>query len=122
MNYQQVTTDSARRCLAVLQESREPIVAADIAKRLGLAGSRESQRRRVRAMIKHLRDKAAAKIVATLGGGYMLTEDEQIWRDYLEGKLIDAKRIIGRAAEKKKKVIADKKGQGFLFAPSMAGA
>ena len=121
MDYQQVTSDTARRCLAVLADADQPVVAADIAKRLHLSGGRETQRRHVRAIIKHLRDEAAAKIVATLGGGYMITADDAIWREYLEGKLIDAKRIIGRTAEKKRKVIADRKGQGFLFAPSMAG-
>lgn len=117
MDNLQVTSGDGQGCLAILADSGEPIVAADIARRLHLAGSRETQRRRVRAIIKHLRDETGAKIVATLGGGYMITDDEKIWREYLDGKLIDAKRIIGRAAQKKRKVIADKKGQGFLFAP-----
>jgi len=121
MDNLQVTSDTARNCLAVLADADQPVVAADIAKMLHLAGSRETQRRRVRAIVKLLRDEASAKIVATLGGGYMITDDDAIWREYLEGKLIDAKRIIGRAAEKKRKVIADRKGQGFLFAPGAIG-
>ncbi len=120
MSHLQLESGQCRECLAILKNRNTPIVAADIAKQLKLAGNRETRRRRVRAIIKHLRDECGAKIVATLGGGYMITDDDRIWQEYLEGKLIDAKRIIGSASAKKRKAITNRKGQGFLFAPGMA--
>jgi biotin operon repressor len=110
-----VTTDCAAKCLSILKSIREPIVAADLAVRLGLEGERETQRRHVRAIVKHLRE-SGAKIVASLQGGYWLTEDDDTWKDYLAGRAIDGKRIIAEASRKKRQ-ICDKDGQGILFMP-----
>jgi hypothetical protein len=109
-----ITTDQAAECLELLARAAEPIVAARIAVYLGLAGNRESKRRHVRAIIKHLRDNGAM-IVANLQGGYWLTNDEITWRDYLEGRQIDAKKTLGQTHKQIK--IADQTGQGLLFAP-----
>lgn len=109
-----ITSDEVVRCLVILRAATKPIVAADIAKQLGLRGRRESQRRHVRAIVKHLRDEDGQMIVATLGGGYYLTDDESLWRDYLEGRQIDAKQILGKT-HKQKKALTDSAGQGLLF-------
>lgn len=109
-----VTTLEAGRCLQILQAANGPIVAAELARKLGLAGCRETQRRRVREIVKHLKDNSGAMIVASLQSGYWLTEDEQLWRDYLLHRQIDAKRILGET-HKRKKMLADPSGQGRLF-------
>jgi biotin operon repressor len=111
-----ITTDQAAKCLELLTRAAEPIVAANIAGLLGLPGNRETKRRHVRALIKHLRDNGSL-IVANLQGGYWLTEDIQIWRDYLEGRQIEAKTILGKTG-RQKKILRDKAGQEFLFVPN----
>ena len=112
MNKANITTLEAARCLSLLETAAEPMVAAKLARRLRLAGSRETQRRHVRAVVKYLRDNGS-HIVATLTGGYWLTENDEIWRDYLEGRQIDAKRILGETHKRKR--IAGSQGQGTLF-------
>jgi len=99
--------------LNILELAEEPIVAAELAQRLYLTGSRETQRRHVREIIKHLRDNSS-QIIATLWGGYYLTADLKLWRDYLEGRQIDAKRILGQT-HKRKRMLTDAAGQGTLF-------
>lgn len=89
---------------------KEPIVAADLAAKLNLFGSRETQRRKVRALIKELRDEGQW-IVASLWCGYFLTSDFSLWRDYLEGRKIDAKRIFAEVHKRKKVIL----GQRNLF-------
>jgi len=111
-----ITTTETAYCLTLLKAENEAITAAALAVRLGLSGNRETQRRHVRELIKHLRD-SGSRIVATLSEGYFLTSDDSLWRDYLEGKQIDAKRIIGESA-RRKRVLVDSQGQGFLFAPN----
>jgi biotin operon repressor len=108
-----ITTLEAAKCLSFLESAAAPIVAAELAKKLRLSGSHETQRRHVRAIIKYLRDNGS-QIVATLQGGYFLTEDPVLWRDYLEGRQIDAKRILGET-HKRKKMLTDSQGQGVLF-------
>ncbi len=110
-----VTTFEAAGCLGLLKNANGPMVAAEIARVLGLGGKRETQRRHVRAIVKCLRD-AGEWIVATLQGGYMVTDDADVWKDYNEGQQIDAKRILG-VTGKRKKIIADSAGQGLLFKP-----
>jgi len=100
--------------MSLLQRCEAPITAVDIAAAMHLGGKRETQRRHVRAVIKHLRDNCGARIVATLQGGYFLTDDEKLWRDYLEGRQINAKRILGNTHNKKR--ITGQDGQGLLFA------
>jgi len=109
-----ITTGQAAECLEMLKKATEPIVAARIAVYLGLAGNRESKRRHVRAIIKQLRENGSM-IVANLQGGYWLTNDENIWRDYLEGRQIEAKKVLGETHKQKK--LVDQTGQGLLFAP-----
>ncbi len=113
MSRPNITTFEAARCLSLLESAEGPIVAAELAQRLYLAGSRETQRRHVRAIVKHLRDNGS-QIIATLQGGYFLTQDSQVWRDYLEGRQIDAKRVLGET-HKRKRMLTDAAGQGVLF-------
>ena len=117
MSEPNITTEETAQCLRLLQAAAEPIVAADLAARLGLSGSRETRRRHVRAIIKHLRDNGS-HIIATLWGGYLLTDDLPLWRDYNDGRQIDAKRILA-VTHKRKKMIQDRTGQGFLYGPRM---
>jgi biotin operon repressor len=113
MNQVNVTSNEAAACLALLKSGGRPRVAADIAEILRLGGSRESQRRHVRAIIKQLREDGEM-IVATLQGGYWLTDDDKLWREYLEGRKIDAKKTIGQT-HKRIKAATDSLGQGLLF-------
>lgn len=99
--------------MTILESANEPIVAASIAARLYLSGSRETQRRHVRALVKQLRENGSM-IVATLQGGYFLTDDEKIWQDYLAGRQIDAKKLIG-LTHSQIKMLRDNRGQGLLF-------
>lgn len=108
-----VTLSEAARCLLILQEAAEPIVAADLARKLGLPGTRETQRRHVRAIIEHLRDNGSM-IVANLQEGYELTADPRRWREYLDGHERGAKRTLGRTHHEKK-MLTDARGQGVLF-------
>jgi hypothetical protein len=117
MDAPNVTTEMAARCLSILRQALTPMTAAELAVKLHIEGSRETQRRHVRAVIKELRD-CGCKIVATNTEGCWITEDDAIWKDYLEGRQIDAKRIIGDAARKQRAV--SKPGQGLLFRPSLA--
>ena len=114
MNEPNITTDACAACLRILKAASEPIVAAELAAMMHLTGNRESQRRHVRAIIKHLRDNGS-RIVATLSGGYWLTEDDEIWRDYNEHRQVDAKKIF--AETHRRKMLMDQKGQGVLFRP-----
>ena len=118
MSKPNITTEDTARCLRLLQVAPEPIVAAELARKLGLSGSRETQRRHVREIIKHLRDNGS-HVIATLWGGYLLTEDPQLWRDYNEGRSITAKRIFAEV-HKRKKMIQDRTGQGFLWGQRMS--
>lgn len=111
-----ITTKEAANCLAILKSATKPIVAADLAAKLWLSGSRESQRRHVRAIIEHLRKENDSWIVGLNPDGYFLTKDRQIWRDYNEGRGITAKRIFAEV-HNRKKMLQDRTGQGFLFGP-----
>lgn len=113
MSIPSITTIETAKCLALLESALAPLVAAEIAHRLNLSGNRESQRRHIRAIIEYLRDNGS-QIIATLQQGYWLTEDAGLWRDYLEGRQIDAKRILGET-HRRKKMLADSQGQGHLF-------
>ena len=111
-----VTTCYAARCLEILKAATEPIVAADLGRRLGLAGERESQRRQVRAIVTHLRDQGEW-IVATTQGGYLLTDDFAEWTEYNGDRANNGKRVIGQSHNRNKAAI-DSQGQGLLFQPA----
>jgi len=115
MNSRTTTTDEATRLLGVLCRTEAAMTAAELAGRLALTGCRESQRRHIRALVKRLRDEGKW-IVATLQGGYWLTEDRDLWRDWLEHRSIDAKRLIGES-HRRQKMLTDASGQGLLFGP-----
>lgn len=100
------------RLLQILQQADEPIVAADLATELWLEGSRETKRRKIRALVKELRTDGNW-IVATIFDGYWLTHDYGLWKDYNEGKKIEAKRIFAEVSRRKKQ--AELVGQGELF-------
>jgi hypothetical protein len=117
MNEINVTNSELSSCLTILKETGSPLTAAEMAARLYLGGCRETQRRHVRSIIDRLR-KLGAKIVATLSEGYWMTEDIALWRDYLEGRQIDAKRILAET-HKRKRMVSDAAGQGILFSQKM---
>ena len=108
-----VTSPQAARCLQILEQADRAVVAIELAERLGIGGNRETRRRHVRAIIEQLRE-TGAMVVATLQDGYFLTEDTSLWRNYLDGRQIDAKKILGQT-HRKKRMITDAKGQGLLF-------
>ena len=110
-----ITTCNAAGCLEILKAAAVPIVAADLAKRLGLAGSRESQRRQVRAIVTHLRGQGEW-IVATTQGGYMLADDVRAWDRYNARRANAGKRVIGQSHHRTRAAI-DSQGQGLLFQP-----
>ena len=114
-----VTCEQAGRCLRILQSADKPIVAAELARQLNLTGNSETRRRHIRAIIKQLRD-GGEMIVADIKGGYWLTEDNTIWKDYLEGRQIDAKIILGDTHKKKKQVLQDASGQELMFDNSIS--
>ncbi len=95
------TTKEAAIIYQTLRYSERAWTAAELAARCGMDGNRESQRRAVREVIRSLRAQGH-RIVATLEAGYALTEDESLWRDYLEGRKIDAKRILAEAGRRTK--------------------
>lgn len=117
MDKTNITTDEAAACLKLLVAADGPMTAIAIAAKLNMGGTRETQRRHVRAIIKHLRD-TGAWIVGTLQEGYFLTADANVWRDYNEGRQIDAKKIFGETHRRVKSVLADRLGQGLLFNPN----
>ncbi len=110
-----ITTCNAARCLEILKAAAEPILAADLGRRLGLAGSRESQRRQARAIITHLRDQGEW-IVATTQGGYLLTDDVVVWAGYNADRANNGKRVIGQSHNRNKAAL-DSRRQGLLFQP-----
>jgi glycine/D-amino acid oxidase-like deaminating enzyme len=109
-----VDSDTAAHCLRCLRAATRPLPAAELARLLFLTGNRESQRRMVRAIIKHLRDLGGVRIVAANPAGYWITDDDQVWRDYIAGRAIDAKTILKEAGQRTR-VLADQ-GQQLLFA------
>jgi len=108
-----VTTDEIGRCLTALQQAAEPLTAIQIAARLQLQGARETRRRRVRTLIKQLRD-SGVQIAASLRDGYLLSTDGQQWERYLQSEQIKAKQRIG-LAHRRRKMVTDARGQGVLF-------
>lgn len=115
MSKPNITTSEVARCLSILESANEPIVAAELARRLFLGGSRETQRRHVRAIIEQLRDNGCW-IVATNSDGYLLTDDPHQWRAYQEQRQIGAKRIFA-VTHRRKKMLTYPNGQGALFGP-----
>ncbi|HAL45500.1 MAG: hypothetical protein A2Y12_08820 [Planctomycetes bacterium GWF2_42_9] len=107
--------DQAARCLMLIKNNG-PILAAALAERLGFVGERETLRRKIRAIVQHLRNDCGEMIVADSVNGYYLTEDEKVWQDYLNGRQIDAKKILGITG-KQLKMVTDSRGQGLLFVP-----
>ncbi|MFA5187013.1 MAG: hypothetical protein WC551_11075 [Patescibacteria group bacterium] len=115
-----VTTDEARQCIEVLKRAEAFMTAANLAARMTLRGGRETRRRHVRAIVKQLRDDGQW-IVAQNPEGYFLTQDESLWKDYLEGRKIESKRVIGETA-RRQKMVTDRQGQGLLFAQMLGVA
>lgn len=101
--------------LQLLQSARTPLTAAELAGRLALPGCRETQRRQIRALVAALREQGSW-IVATLSGGYWLTRDAALWREYNEHRKIDSKRVLGEAHRRQRQA-ADAGGQYLLFGP-----
>ena len=117
-NCSQLTThssDDAAKALRILTRSTEPVPAAAMAARLGFAGCRESMRRRVRAVVTHLRNSCGVMVIGSQAG-YFVTEDEKLWQQYLDGRQIDAKKVLG-VTGRQKRMVTDSAGQGLLFVP-----
>jgi len=108
-------TDDIARLLRIFEQAEGPMTAVQIAGRLGLDGSIETQRRAVRAMVKELRDHGHW-VIATLTDGYALTKNAAIWKDYSEGRAVDARRIFWELSDRKKQM--QDHGQGLLFSLS----
>lgn len=106
------STGQLVRCLRLLEDATEPMPAAAIAAQLQLAGNRESLRRRIREIIRLLREKGSW-IVASLSEGYWLTDDETVWRQYNQGQSITAKGRIGMASRRIR--ASGEADQGLLF-------
>ncbi len=114
---QQILTDDLARLLRTFETADGPMTAVQISSKLRLEGSIETQRRAVRAMVKELRDHGHW-IVATLTDGYALTRNAGTWKDYSEGRTVDARRIFWEVNDRKKQMSDG--NQGLLF--SLAGA
>jgi hypothetical protein len=112
-----INAEQLARTLTMLRESETPLLAVEIAGKLHLDGSHETQRRHVREIISELRNRAHW-IVANLTSGYWLTTDPTLWADWCQNKMIDAKRIIGDAARRRQSALQDRNGQGMLFFPN----
>ena len=113
MSDRPVTVDQVAACLSLLAIESEARTAVSIAKQLGLGGSRETQRRHVRAIIEHLRD-GGCKIIAA-ASGYWLTDDEKAWQEYQDSRQITAKHILGVTSKRKKESVRASSGQKTLF-------
>ena len=70
-----------RQALNALENAARPVTAAALANLLELTGSRETQRRKVRAIVRALR-KAGHRVCANLSTGYWLARSGQEWSDY----------------------------------------
>ena len=105
-------TDDLARLLRVFETAEGPMTAVQIASKLRLEGSVETQRRTVRGWVKELRDRGFW-IVATLVEGYALTKNPGIWKDYSEHRAIDARRIFWEVNDRKKQMSDG--NQGLLF-------
>jgi len=111
-----VPADRMAACLALLRHADAPLRAAAIADHLGIVGSHETKRRRVREAVDALRGDGAW-IVADTVQGYWLTADPAVWKSWDENRRIDAKAILAES-HKRRKMIADAASQGLLFAPA----
>ena len=94
MKQNKFSSDLAARCLALIK-SDGPIRAIAMAVKLGIEGNRESKRRHIRAIVQHLRNDCGNMIIGNFRQGYFITEDKKVWQDYLDGRQIDAKKILG---------------------------
>ena len=103
--------------MKLLKGAAGPMTAAEIAGRLNLAGKRETQRRHVRSLIKHLRD-TGVWIAATLSDGYFLTNDPKVWARHNADKQIEAKQVIGESHKRERQCLRGRFGQGLLFNPN----
>jgi biotin operon repressor len=107
-----ITTAKLDKTLDILKNAAGFMLSIELANKLGIGGSHELKKRTVRVIIKDLRD-SGHWIVASVSYGYFLTKDLNLWREYNEGRQIDAKRIIGESA--KRKNLVDSRGQVMLF-------
>jgi len=104
--------DEAQRLMCRLITAERPLKAILIAAMLGIEGDRETQKRHVRAIVRHLR-RQGAWIVASLTEGYWLTHEPGIWREYTERRTVDARRILAEASRRRRQV--REAGQRMLF-------
>jgi hypothetical protein len=117
MELKPVLSDDLVRLLRLFEQADGPMTAVQIAGKLRLEGTIETQRRTIRCWVKELRDRGYW-VIATLVEGYALTKNAGIWRDYSEGRAVDARRIFWEVSDRKKQMSDG--NQGLLF--SLAGA
>ena len=116
MTQPNVTTDELAMCLSLLESAEGAMTAIELAVGLHLSGNRETQRRHIRHLIRRLREDGSM-IMATLQDGYYLTSDSQLYEDYLAGRQIGAKKVLGETHRRKKMLVEVGTGQGVLFSP-----
>lgn len=110
-NYEDVNL--VARCRELIK-SDGPVVAIKLADKLGIMGNREYKRRRIRAIVQHLRNNCGEKIVADISNGYYLTDDNIVFELYLKERQMSAKKVLG-ITHKQLKMVCDSAGQGLLF-------
>ena len=104
----------SNRLLANLQDANKPITAIDLAERLELEGSRETQRRHVRILVRFLRH-VGHKVCADSQAGYWLARYDGEWTKYLEAVRTRA-RFEFVSISKMSRAASDlATGQGKLF-------
>ena len=115
MEHNKFSSDLAAKCLALIRE-QGPVRAITLADKLGIIGDRETKRRHIRAIVQYLRNDCGIMLVADLMHGYFVTDDKKVWQDYLDGRQIGAKKILG-VTHKQLRMAIDSSGQGILFVP-----
>lgn len=115
MVHNQYSSDLAAKCLTLIKQ-HGPILAIDLAAHLGIVGGRENMRRKIRAIVQHLRNDCGEMVCADLIHGYYIAPDKEVWQMYLDGRQLDAKKILG-ITHRQLKMVTDGQGQGLLFLP-----
>lgn len=113
MQHNHYSSDMAAKCLKLIKE-QGPILAISLADQLAIVGDRENKRRRIRAIVKHLRNDCGELIIGDFLSGYTLTKDLKIWQEYLDSRQFGAKKILA-VTHKQLNMVRDSNGQGLLF-------
>lgn len=115
MRHNHYSSDQAAKVLRLITDCG-PILAADLAIKIGLQGCRESNRRKIRAIVHYLKNENGNKIVSNFIDGYWIAADDKEWQASLDSLQIGAKKTLA-VTHKKLKMVTDGRGQGLLFVP-----